>query len=549
MAAGTDLDKIEAGRTVLRNDDQPHDILKGDMDNVPENFSEIQEMKQGLHTRHVSMIALCGAIGTGLFLASGRTLAKSGPLGALLAYLIVGIAGCCVTLDVGEMGALVPLSGGIVRYSEIFVEPALSFANGWNLVLKGLIVIPAEITATAVLMKFWLDISSAAWITLFGGLTIITSSLLVRVYGELEFVFGLLKILLILVIDIMAIVITSGGGPDGQVIGFKYWGSPGPFVQYLGVQGSLGQFLGFWSACSTVIFAYSGIETISLTAAETRNPRVAIPRAAKRVFWRVLIFYVITIFMVGMIVPSDNPQLLGKKTTASSPFVIAATLAGIGGIPHFINAIVITSAWSSGNSMMLHYTRYLYGMAKKGHAPRLFTRLNRFRVPWINTLFFGSFIGLAYMSTSAGAATIFTWLQDLASVAITINWIVILITYLRFYYGCKAQGINRHEELPYASPFQPYFSWAALTFFSLLLLTGGFSTFMTDNWDTHTFVSSYVNIPIIIIIYTGYKVLGSSKIIPLAEIPIRPFIQVYRSEPLIEEKPKTGFQKLNILWS
>lgn len=152
------------------------------------------------------------------------------------------------------------------------------------------------------------------------------------------------------------------------------------------------------------------------------------------------------------------------------------------------------------------------------------------------------------MTTSAGAAVIFAWLQDLASVAITINWMVILITYLLFYYGCKLQGINRQQALPYASPFQPYFSWLSLTFFSILLLTGGYSTFMVGHWDTHTFISSYINIPIVLILYAGYKFTKTSTIIPLAEIPIQPFIDIYNAETDVEVKRRRGLHKLNFLW-
>lgn len=128
---------------------------------VPADFSEHHEMKQGLNSRHLQMMALAGAIGTGLFLASGRAVAQAGPLGALMGYTFVGAMAACVVLAVAEMGALIPLSGGIVRYAEIFVDPALSFANGWNLVYKGLIFIPTEIVAASVLMQFWTDLNSA----------------------------------------------------------------------------------------------------------------------------------------------------------------------------------------------------------------------------------------------------------------------------------------------------------------------------------------------------------------------------------------------------
>ncbi|KAH8878596.1 amino acid permease [Thozetella sp. PMI_491] len=518
------------------------------MEEMPENFEEVGDMKQGLHQRHIQMIALAGTIGTGLFLGSGAALAKAGPLGALMGYTFVGFSAAGVVFAVAEMGTLIPLSGGIVRYSEAFVDPALSFANGWNLVYNGLISIPAEIVAAAALVEFWVTVNNAVWITVFGLLMTASSLVFVRVYGELEFTFAMLKICLIFIVNIMAIVVAAGGGPDHKVIGFTYWRNPGPFVEYLGFPGSLGHFLGFWTTFSNALYAYAGVETITLAAAETRAPRQAIPLAAKRIFWRILLFYVISIFLIGLIVPSNNERLLSASGTAASPFVIAADIAGIKVIPHVINAIVVTSAWSAGNSGMLNNSRILFGLAKNGRAPKIFTRLNRFGIPYVAVTLFTVFMSLGYMTLSDGAATVFQWLQDLISISTLVNWTIIIITYLRFYYGCKAQGISR-DELPYKGPFQPWSSWASLVLFIILLLTSGYSTFINGHWNSETFVSSYFNIPAILILYFAYKFIKGTKIIPLKEIPIRPFIQMAIDNPDPPMPPKKGLQKLNILWS
>jgi amino acid transporter len=246
-------------------------IAHVDVESIHGNFEEVGEVKQGLHQRHIQMIAIAGTIGTGLFLGSGRAIARAGPLGAFLGYSIIGLAVSSVVFAVGEMGALVPLNGGIVRYSEHFFDPALSFANGWNLVYSYLMSIPAEIVAASVLVEFWVTVNNAIWITIFGALMLITALLFVRVYGELEFAFSMLKILLIIGINVMALVITCGGGPNGETIGFRYWRDPGPFVQYLGIRGSLGRFLGFWTTFNNALYAYSGIEAITVAAAETRS--------------------------------------------------------------------------------------------------------------------------------------------------------------------------------------------------------------------------------------------------------------------------------------
>ncbi|KAJ8068958.1 hypothetical protein OCU04_002639 [Sclerotinia nivalis] len=513
-------------------------------------FQELTAVKQGLHQRHIQMIALAGAIGTGLFLGSGRAIARSGPLGAFLGYSVVGIAVSSVVFAVGEMGALVPLNGGQIRYAQHFFDPAMSFANGWNQVYSYIVSIPAEIVAAAVLVEFWTTINNAVWITVFGALMVITSVTFIRVYGELEFTFSMLKIMLIIGINVMALVITCGGAPNHETIGFRYWRDPGAFVQYLGIGGSLGRFLGFWTTLNNALYAYSGIENIAVAAAETKNPRRAIPMAAKRIFIRILLFYVLTIFMVGLVVPSNDPDLLQSTGTASeSPFVIAAKNAGIKVIPSIINAVVLTSAWSSGNSSMLGGTRILFGMAKYGHAPKIFTWMNRAGVPYVTAAFYSVFMCLGYMTLSSTASTVFTWLQDLVSIATLVNWICILLIYLRFLYACKKQGIDRHTKLPWAAPLQPYTTWASLALFIILLFTGGYATFIHGQWNNETFVSSYLNIPLILILFFGYKFYAKTKMVSLEEMPIRGFIEIYQQNPEPEEKPKKGLRRLNILWS
>ncbi|KAH8648688.1 amino acid permease [Xylariales sp. PMI_506] len=512
-----------------------------------QDWSEVDELRQGLHSRHIQMIALAGTIGTGLFLGSGSAVANAGPLGALLGYSIVGALVCGIVFAIGEMGALVPLSGGIVRYCEVFVDPALAFANGWNAVYAGVLGIPAEIVAAATLIQFWVTVSNAIWITVFGLLMSASSLVFVRFYGELEFGFASLKILLIIIVDIMAIVIAAGGAPNHTATGFSYWRDPGPMVQYLGIPGPLGRFLGFWTTFSGAIYAYSGIEGITIAAAETRAPRTAIPRAAKRIFARVLLFYILSIFLIGLIVPSDNDRLLTASGTAASPFVIAATNAGIPGIASFINAIVITSAWSAGNSSMLGYSRILYGMAKNGHAPKIFTRLNRFSIPYVAVLLLTAFMALGYMTLQHTAATVFTWLQNLVSISSLVNWIVITITYLRFHYACKAQGIDR-KELPWAAPLQPYIAWFTLFFLFLILLTSGYATFIHGHWSTETFIAAYINIPLILILYFGYKFYKKTKIVPLSEIKIKEYLEHARTHPDPIVPSRTGWRKLNILW-
>lgn len=253
--------------------------------------------------------------------------------------------------------------------------------------------------------------------------------------------------------------------------------------------------------------------------------------------------------MIGLVVPSNESRLSNSSGTASqSPFVIAATLAGIKVVPSIINAVIIMSAWSSGNSNVLGGSRVLFGLAMNGQAPKFFTRLSRFSVPWIAISLYGLFMCLGYMSLSSTANTVFDWLQDLVSITTLTNWLTILVTYLRFYYGCKKQGISR-KSLPWATPLQPYISWASLFMLTILLITGGYSTFIKGHWDNEGFVSSYINIPLFLILYFAYKFVRKTKIVPLEDIPIQPFIDIANRNPEPQLKRKKGLRRLNILWN
>lgn len=198
-----DSDSIARIRRFDRRNSSPTPSPKDDGVNITAAFEELEHAQRGLGQRHIQMIALAGTIGTGLFLATGRALANGGPLGILLGYAIVGMLICAVVFSVAELSALVPLSGGIIRHAEWFVDPALAFAQGWNSVYANAILLPAEMVACAVIIDYWTHVNHAVWITVLGGLLVFSNFLLISVYGELEFVLAILKILLIVGVNLM----------------------------------------------------------------------------------------------------------------------------------------------------------------------------------------------------------------------------------------------------------------------------------------------------------------------------------------------------------
>lgn len=408
--------------------------------------------------------------GTGLFLGLGGSIQTAGPLGALLGYATVGLIVCAVQFALGEVTALLPVTGSFVRHAEVLVDPALGFAigsvasfqersqisltllNSYNLVYGNCLSIPTEITAICVLFQYWTDINSSLWIMIFILLTVAVGLSFIGIYGEVEFWFALLKIVFIIFLILLGLVIDLGGVPGTPRIGFRYWNNPGPFVEYIAT-GSWGRFLAYWAVMSNAVFSFAGVESIAMAAAETRNPRVAVPKACKRVFARVATFYILAVLIVGMLVSSDDPRLDDESgTAAQSPFVIAASAAGLHGVPSVVNAIVITSAWSSSNQALLAGTRVLYGLALKKQAPAIFLRTTPWGAPYVCVLFFAAFMFLSFMSLSDGALTVFWWLVDLTACGVLISWITVLLNHWRLMLAMKKQRLSL-AELPWHSRF------------------------------------------------------------------------------------------------
>ncbi|KAH8819343.1 amino acid permease-like protein [Xylogone sp. PMI_703] len=521
-----------------------HDDHEGDF--VTEN--EQRDLARGLHQRHISLIALAGAIGTGLFLGLGGSIETGGPLGALLGYGTIGLIVCAVQFALGEVTTLLPVTGSFVRHAEFLVDPAMGFAVGYNIVYGNLFSIPAEISAICVLFELWTDVNSSVWIIVFIILTFIVGIAFVRIYGEVEFFFAILKILLVVFLIILGLVINLGGVPGHPRIGFRYWKTPGPLVEYIGT-GSWGRFLGYWAVMSNAVFSFAGVESVAMAAAETRNPRRAIPMACKRVFIRVTLFYILAVLIVGMLVASDDPDLDNESGDATqSPFVIAASKAGIKAIPSVVNAIVITSAWSSSNQALLAGTRVLYGLALKKQAPRIFLRTTSWGIPYVCVLLYTAFMFLAFMSLTSGALTVFYWFVDLTACGVLISWIAILINHQRLILAMRKQGLPL-SALPWHNTWTTYSTPAALVLCIIILLTNGFTVFTKGNWSPSFFVSSYLDIPLVIVAYVLWKYVKGTRIIPLDEIPLQAALDDVARNPELPEPYKGKWHiALSILW-
>ncbi|KAK3332956.1 amino acid permease/ SLC12A domain-containing protein [Cercophora scortea] len=481
--------------------------------------TEYGYVTRGLKSRHIQFIALGGTIGTGLFLGIGSALTRAGPLSVLLGYTFTGFAVFAMMQCLGEMATWLPLPGAIPQFCARYVDDSLGFAVGWNQWYSSAITICAEISAASIVIGYWqgaADINVAAWISLLLVLIIFLNIFAVAIYGEAEFCFASLKIITIVGLLIMAFIVDLGGNPKGVRLGFWYWQNPGAMLEYQ-TTGDLGRFLGLFSTLINAAFSYGGVEMVAVAAGEAENPRKNIPKAVRRVFWRILFFYVLGSLAIGVLVSSSDDHLLqaqsdGAPGAAASPWVIGIQNAGITVLPSIINVVILTSATSSGNAFLYTGSRYLYALAQNRQAPRIFLTCSQRGVPYYAVAVTASIGLLTYLSvdSNGGAAKAFSWFQNLTTVANLFTWCGICVAYIRFHAALKAQGVDR-DTLVFKSPFQPYTAWFALIFFSIVILFSGFTVFIDGNWNASDFIAAYIGVPIFFVLYAFWKVLKRTE--------------------------------------
>ncbi|KAI0130312.1 amino acid permease/ SLC12A domain-containing protein [Xylariales sp. AK1849] len=486
---------------------------------TPGSEGIVDEAHDDLHRemkpRQLNMMAIAGAIGTGLILGSGSALAHGGPASLLIAYLLMGFVVYVVMVALGEMGAFLPHKKSFSGYASRFVDPAMGFATGWNYFFKYAIAIPNNLTATGILLQFWLpDINVSVWIVVFGVCIVILNLIHVSVFSEVEFWMALVKAMVILMCILLCLVIALGGGPNHVRTGFYFWQDPGAFAEYLAA-GSLGRFLGVWASIVQATFAYMGTELVGVAFGETTNPRKHVPRAVRQTLLRICFFYIAGVIVLGMSVPYNSKDLLeanqGKATGAASPFVVAAASAGIAGLADAINALLLVFTISAANSDIYLASRSAWALAKDHQAPQLFRRTTMRGVPIPAVVLSSVFIALGFMNATKNAATVFGYFVSLVTVFGLLNWASILVSYLAMQRGMKAQGIPRHD-LPYRNALLPWGAYVALILVFVVIVFDGFAAFI-PKFQVDKFVTSYIGIPVYIFNVLWWKLLKRTKIV------------------------------------
>lgn len=541
-------------------------------------------LQRKLKVRHLQMISLGATLGVGLILNSGKCFTIAGGLGTVLAFMICGTIVFATVISFCEMVTFVSIIDGVSGLSSRFVNDSFGFATGWLYFLSYSVGLAGEIVASVIMISYYpyLDVTnnrgiSTGFVTLFLLLVLISNLTDVRVFGEVEYVTSLVKVFCALCMIVIMIVLNRGGfGSD--VLGFRYWtylksnfehniiygvfrpsfnlhdnGTNDPSE---GIVGNAGRFLSLISALSVCAYAYSGSEIVCIAACESKNPRKALPSATKRVFWRILIFYCLSAFMVSINIYSGDPRLLryylgttgvsssqyesnyainyvgganchtnsavfaGYGSGSQSPWIVALLSVNLCKFSSVVNGFMVFFAISCGNAQLYVSSRTVYSLALQGMAPRFLVKCNRLGIPYNAVLFSASFGLLSYICVSEKATLVFQYLTSIIASSGILIWFAMCLSFLRFYYGLKKRPdiISRDDRAyPYKSAFQPYSAYVGLIGSAFIILIMGFVVFIPGEWNTLFFFSSYGSLFMFAVLYIGHKLVKGS-ITPSLEI-------------------------------
>lgn len=378
----------------------------------------------------------------------------------------------------------------------------------------------------------------------------------VRGFGEAEFWLSGGKVILIFLLFGFTFVTMVGGNPAGDAYGFRHWSSPGAFREHV-TSGALGRFEGFLACLWNAGFAVVGPEYISMVAAEAKRPRIYIKTAFKTIYYRFALFFFGSALCVGIVLRYDDPFLAAVNgladpetaaqegveanagsTAAASPYVIAMENMGINVLPHVVNALMMTSIFSAGNTYTYCATRTLYGLALEGRAPAILRKTWSNGVPIYCFCVVMIFPMLSFLQVGESSSVVIGWLVSLITAGGIIDFIVMSVTYICFYNACKAQGFDR-KTLPYYGRFQPYGAYIALVIQTLIVFTYGYSAFRP--WSVENFFRNYTMQMIAPILFVGWKLIKKTRFVKSHEADLTweaPIIDAYEAR---FTEPAPGF--------
>lgn len=471
-------------------------------------------LKRRLRGRHVQLLGIGATIGSALFVTIGKAL-HYGPLSLFLGFLLWSFPILFITVSIAEIVTYLPIASPFVRMAGRCCDSALEVTAAWNFWFLCCAQIPFEVVTVNLVIHFWRDDYSAAIpLAVQVVLYFVINVLGVAYYGEVEFWLSLGKVLLASGLILFTFVTMVGGNPHHDAFGFRYWRDPGP-MNTLYHTGDLGRFQGFLGCVIRACFTFSGPEYVSLVASETINPRKTLPSAYKQVFIRLTVFFVGGALCCGILVAYNDPMLvstlgLSKPGAGGSPYVIAMQNLGISALPDIVNILLVTAAFSAGNSYTYCSLRTLYGFALDGHAPRFLAATTKTGIPIFCVLIALAWAFLLFLQLGDGSAVVLDWIVNLITACQLINFCIICLQYVFFYRALKAQGISR-DTLPFKGWFQPWLAIIGGSMSFVMIFVATYETFLPGQFLIKSFLFQYLMIFIDIAIFVGYKLIWRTK--------------------------------------
>lgn len=465
-----------------------------------------------LQTRHLSMIALGGTIGTGLFIASGSAITTAGPGGSLIAYFIMGVMVFFLMTSLAEMATYNPRSGSFTEYATRYVDPALGFAMGWNYWFCGAITVALELSTVGIVMNFWFP-HIPSWIfSLLAFIIIFTINYFsVKTYGETEFWLALLKVAAVVIFVIVGVLVIFGlvgGHPALGLHNFTY--KQAPFVN--GIPGIISAFV-------VSGFSFQGTEMVGIAAGESADPKRSVPVAIHSTFWRILLFYVCTIFVIACVLPYTDKNLLSSDVTdiVTSPFTLIFQYAGLRYAAGIMNFVILIAVLSSANSWLYAITRILFSQSADGLLWHGFKKINFRGVPIVSFITM-SILSLALWALQFIGPNVYNYLIAASSLGGFMEWLGIAIAHYRFRRGFIKQG-HTLDELDYHAslfPFGPIFA-----FILCIIVIAGQNVDAFIKLDWSNILITYMSVPLFILFYLGYKLLYHTHLVPLDQMKLK----------------------------
>ena len=476
---------------------------------------EDNNMKRGLKSRHISMIAIGGAIGTGLFVATGSVVSQAGPGGAILAYLLIGIMLYFLMSSIGELATFYPVSGSFSSYATRFIDPSIGFTMGWLYYILWSLVSSVDVMVASNVLFYW-DVfkifSPLVWSLIFITIIFLLNIFTVKAFGETEFWLSLIKVITIIVFIVVGILMIFGI-LGGHTYGFEnYTKGEAPFV---------GGLSGFLAVLLVAGFSVGGTEVVAVTAGESDNPEKTMPRAVKQVFWRILLFYVLSIVVIAAIIPYTDPLLLNKNQSVSqSPFTIVFDRIGIAFAASIINAVILTSLLSAANSGMYTTSRMLFSLSNEKQAPKFLNKLNnKTKLPMRAIVTTYILVVAIIILANFYANAVFSLLNIIGSLVIIV-WAISAWAQIRLRRGIKHQGKDINTLLPYKSPLFPL--GPIIVFATLIFLYFGNSIGDLFNGNIGDFFTNIMPLVILALIFIVHKLIRKTKFVKLDNMDLTP---------------------------